>query len=244
MKKSSFLNFSNFFWNKNYIITGGSSGIARGLVEELNNLKANTITIGRKKTRGKIHYYCDLNDQDSLDNTLDEINTRFSKLAGFVHSAGVNKCENLDEISLNDWDYSFQVNLRSCFTIIKKIKKLLKKNKHSSIVLVSSIASHRKSIVSGVQYSSSKSGLDGLMRQLSHEFGKSSIRINTINPSQTMTEMLKKSMNRKQILKLEENIPIGRIASVQEQVNVIIFLLSNLSSYIHGTSIKVDGGQI
>ncbi len=244
MKKNNFSNFTNYFSKKNFLITGASSGIGRGLVKELNNLNANTISIGRMKTFAKVHYYCDLSDQDSLDKTLLKITKRFSKLNGFVHSAGVNKCKIINKISLNDWKYTFDVNLNSCFTIIKKMKPLLKKSTFSSVVLVSSIASHRRSVVSGVQYSSSKAGLDGLMRQLSYEFGKYNIRINTINPSQTLTKMLEKSMNNNQILKLKKVIPLGRLAKVEEQVNVIIFLLSTLSSYIHGTSIKVDGGQI
>ena len=244
MRSASILNYADYFSKKNFLISGASSGIGKALTEELNSLNANTITIGRKKTKGNNHYSCDLSDQESLNKTLEIINRKYSKLDGFVHSAGVNKCENIDNISLNDWEYGFDVNLKSCFTIIKKTKSLFKKSSHPSIVFVSSIASHRRSVVSGVQYASSKSGLDGLMRQLSFEFGKHNLRINSVNPSQTMTEMLKKSMTKSHIKKLEKQIPLGRIANVQEQVNVIIFLLSRLSSYVHGASIKVDGGQI
>lgn len=244
MKTLKTFDYSKYFNNKTFLITGASSGIGKRLKQELNNLGAKTITLGRKKITSDNHYLCDLNNSDSLNGTLEEINKKYSKIDGFVHSAGVNKCNEIDKISEEDWDYGLNVNLKSCFITIKKTKNLLKKAKYPSIVLISSIASHRKSVVSGVQYTSSKSGLDGLMRQLSFEFGKENIRINTINPSQTMTEMLRKSMSKKQIINLEKQIPIGRVAKVQEQVNVIIFLLSNLSSYIHGTSIKVDGGQL
>ena len=244
MKTLKTFDYSKYFNNKTFLITGASSGIGKRLKQELNNLGAKTTTLGRKKITSNNHYLCDLNNSDSLNGTLEEINKKYSKIDGFVHSAGVNKCNEIDKISEEDWDYGLNVNLKSCFITIKKTKNLLKKAKYPSIVLISSIASHRKSVVSGVQYTSSKSGLDGLMRQLSFEFGKENIRINTINPSQTMTEMLRKSMSKKQIINLEKQIPIGRVAKVQEQVNVIIFLLSNLSSYIHGTSIKVDGGQL
>lgn len=244
MRNQNSFNYAKYFSNKNFLISGASSGIGKQLTKELNSFNANTITIGRKKTLSRHHYFCDISDQNSLKEILDLINKKFSKLDGFVHSAGANKCKEIDSISEDDWDYGFNVNLKSSFIIIKKTKGLLKRSTSPSIVLVSSIASHRKSIVSGVQYASSKSGLDGLMRQLSFEFGKHNIRINSLNPSQTLTEMLKKSMNKKQIQNLERQIPLGRIASVKEQTNVIIFLLSNLSSYIHGASIKVDGGQI
>ena len=94
------------------------------------------------------------------------------------------------------------MNLTSAFIISKNLKKNFKISKNSSIVYVSSIAGHRKSLVSGVHYVSSKSGLIGLAKQLSHEFGKYNIRVNCISPSQTATKMLSKSMTKKQIKKL------------------------------------------
>ena len=230
------------FQEKNILITGGSSGIGKKVLKDLNKLNAKTITIGRSNTQASYHYKCDLNNTKNLIITLNDL--EFTKIDGFVHCAGVNKCAKINNISLDDWEYAFNVNLKSAFIIVKTLFEKFKKSKSCSIVFVSSIASHRKSLVSGVHYSSSKAGLDGLMRQLSFEFGNHGIRVNTVNPSQTWTNMLKKSMRLKEIMNLKKQIPLGRIANLHEQSLPIIFLLSNLSSYIHGTSLKVDGGQI
>ena len=91
---------------------------------------------------------------------------------------------------------------------------------------------------------SSEAGLIGLCKQLSQEFCKYKIRVNCISPSQTATKMLKNSMTKQQIQNLIRSIPLGRLASTQDQSNGILFLLSSLSNYISGSSINIDGGQI
>ena len=74
--------------------------------------------------------------------------------------------------------------------------------------------------------------------------GKKGININCVAPSQTYTEMLAESMTEEEIKELGNKVPIGRIASVDDQVGPIIFLLSDLSSYVHGSVIDVNGGQL
>ena len=138
----------------------------------------------------------------------------------------------------------FSINLTTAYILSKNFKKNLSKSNNPSIVFVSSIAGHRKSVVSGVHYVSSKAGLIGLSKQLSQEFGKYKIRVNCISPSQTATKMLKNSMTKQQIQNLIRSIPLGRLASTQDQSNGILFLLSSLSNYISGSSINIDGGQI
>ena len=114
----------------------------------------------------------------------------------------------------------------------------------SKIINISSIAGRNKSIVSGAHYTSSKAGIIGLTRQLAQELGKKGININCVCPSQTMTPMLKNSMSNEEIIKLEENIPLGRIARIEEIVEPIIFLCSSKASYIHGACIDINGGQL
>ena len=117
-------------------------------------------------------------------------------------------------------------------------------NKGSKIVNVSSIAGRNKSIVSGVHYTSSKAGIIGLTRQLAHELGPKGININCICPSQTETDMLIESMSKKERDNLAEKIPLRRLAKIKDIVNPILFLCSDESSYIHGSCIDVNGGQL
>ena len=114
----------------------------------------------------------------------------------------------------------------------------------SKIVNVSSIAGRSKSLVSGVHYTSSKAGLIGLTRQLAQELGPKGININYVCPSQTLTPMLERSMTNEQLSELSNNIPLRRIAKVNEIVKPILFLCSEDASYIHGACLDINGGQL
>ena len=241
--------FINNIKFKTFVITGFNSGIGKKLTESLLKLDCNVILLGRKnfffkKNTNTFFFQCKLEKVSQIEKSIKEIKNLFSSIDGFVHCAAENQIKTIDNITISDWDRILSVNLKAPFLISKLLKKNFEKSKNASIVFVSSIAGHRKSLVSGVHYVASKSGLIGLAKQLSHEYGKKNIRVNCVTPSQTLTPMLIKSMNSKQIKNLEKNIPLGRLAKTQEQVNVILFLLSNYSSYIHGASINVDGGQI
>lgn len=232
------------FKNKNFILTGYSSGIGNQIYKHLSNLGANLILIGRKSKKKTNFYRCDLSNDLLLEKVIKKISKKYKRIDGFVHSAGTNQCLMSEKISLSNWQNIMSVNLTSAFIISKEIKKNLKKSNNSSIVFISSIAGHRKSLVSGVHYVASKAALIGLSRQLSHEFGKDGIRVNCVSPSQTLTKMLKKSMNKSQISRLVKNIPVGRLANVEEQSYGVIFLLSSFSKYISGASLNIDGGQV
>ena len=231
------------FKNKNFVLTGYSSGIGNQIYKHLTDLGANIILIGRQFKK-KNFFNCDLSDSLLLEKVVKKISQKYKKIDGFVHCAGMNHCLLSEQITLSKWQQIISVNLTSAFIISKQIKKNLKKSRNSSIVFVSSIAGHRKSIVSGAHYVASKAALIGLSKQLSHEYGKDGIRVNCVSPSQTLTKMLQRSMNKSQISKLVKNIPMGRLAKVEEQSYGVIFLLSSFSRYISGTSLNIDGGQV
>ena len=236
--------FLKDFKDKTFVLTGYSSGIGEEVFNYLSLLNCNLILIGRKKINNHKFYKCDLTNQRDLEKITKRISKQNKEIHGFVHCAGINEIKTISNVTLKNWNKVLSVNLTSAFIISKILKENFKISKDSSIVYVSSIAGHRKSLVSGVHYVSSKSGLIGLAKQLSHEFGKYNIRVNCISPSQTATKMLSKSMTKKQIKKLTSSIPLKRLGTVQDQSLVILFLLSSLSSYITGASINVDGGQI
>jgi len=232
------------FKKKNFILTGYSSGIGNQIYKHLSNLGANLILVGRKSKIRSNFFNCDLSNSLQLEKVAKSISRKYKKIHGFVHCAGINQCVLSEKITLSNWQQILSVNLTSAFIISKEIKKNLKRSKNPSIVFISSIAGHRKSVVSGAHYVASKAGLIGLSKQLSHEFGREGIRVNCVSPSQTFTKMLKKSMNKSQIYRLAKNIPIGRLAKAEEQSYGVIFLLSSFSKYISGTSLNIDGGQV
>jgi len=232
------------FKGKCFILTGYSSGIGNKIYKDLSQLGSKIILIGRHAVKSSNFFNCDIRNIKNLEKTIKVISKKYSKIDGFVHCAGANQCIKSEKIKISDWEDVLSVNLTSAFIISKEIKKNLRKSKNPSIVFISSIAGHRKSIVSGVHYVASKAGLIGMSKQLAHEFGKDKIRVNCVSPSQTISKMLTKSMSKSQISDLVKNIPLGRLATAEDQSQGVIFLLSSFSQYISGTSLNIDGGQI
>jgi NAD(P)-dependent dehydrogenase (short-subunit alcohol dehydrogenase family) len=216
--------------NKIVVVVGGSKGIGLGVVNEFKNKQAKVYSISRSN--------CDISSIKSIDKYFN----KFKKIDILINNAAINYCKPIEEISIKEWKEVVDVNLTSYFYIIKKCIPLMKKG--SKIVNVSSIAGRSKSLVSGVHYTSTKAGLIGLTRQLSQELGPKGININCICPSQTLTPMLKRSMTNKQLNDLESNIPLRRIAQINEVVKPILFLCSDDASYIHGACLDVNGGQL
>ena len=236
--------------NKKVIIVGGSRGIGLGVVEAFSRLDAKVYYFSRKRIKNSIkkklsglkHIKVDLHSEKSISNAFNSYDKYENKLDILVNVAGINYCKNHSEISYKEFDEVLSVNLKSFFLTSKcSIERM---SLGSKIVNVSSIAGRNKSIVSGVHYTASKSAIIGLTRQLAHEVGPLGININCVCPSQTETDMLKKSMTAKERKQLAQNIPLRRLASIEDVVNPIIFLCSEQSNYIHGACLDINGGQL
>ena len=216
--------------NKVVVIVGGSKGIGKGVVDAFTNLGAIVHSISRDS--------CDITDPEQIYSYF----SKLDKVDILINNAAINYCKPIEEITLNEWNSVIDTNLTSFFYIIKTCLPLMKEG--SKIVNVSSIAGRSKSLVSGVHYTSSKAGLIGLTRQLAQELGPKGININCVCPSQTLTPMLEQSMTKTQIRELSKNIPLRRIAQINEIVKPILFLCSDDASYIHGACLDINGGQL
>ena len=111
------------------------------------------------------------------------------------------------------------------------------------MVIVNSYASRTYSKYSGFEYTVTKSGLSGLVKQLSIEWAKNNILINSIFPSMVNTPMLLNNLSKKEFSLIEKSIPLGRIAKVGDITPVIEFLISTKNNYITGAGIDINGGQ-
>ena len=219
------------FTNKVAVVVGSSKGIGLGVADKFEELGAKVIRVSR--TEG-----IDISDKNSIDLFFKSLN----HIDFLINVAGINFTKKIEDIEIDEWDSVLDTNLRSFYYIIKKSIPLMKSG--GRIVNVSSIAGRNKSIVSGVHYTSSKAGIIGLTRQLAHELGPRGIHVNCTCPSQTLTPMLEQSMTKEQQDKLCENIPLRRLGTIKDQVGPIVFLCSELSSYLNGCIIDVNGGQL
>lgn len=230
------------FENKTVLVFGGSRGIGREICNQFINTGAIVYNMSRTKSElGEINNIrCDL----SNTNNIKEVFSRFDKIDYVINVAGTNLCDTIENITEEEWDRLMNVNLKSFFIICKEAVSVMKRQRFGRIVNVSSIAGRNKSVVSGIHYTSSKYGIIGLTKQLANEVSKYNILVNCVCPSQTMTGMLQESMSDEEIEDLESRIPIGRVATTIEQSMPVLFLCSSAASYITGTAIDVNGGQL
>ncbi len=246
---NKYLNFKN----KVSVITGAGSGIGREVAIKLSNLGSIVILVGRSnkvlKVKRKINkrnvvsYVCDLSNESSVENLYKKIIKKFKKVDILVNSAGVTASGDIDNISSKSWQDINDNNGLNTFLCCKYFSKSMKKRKKGKIVNVSSIAGRFRGRTSGLHYAYAKSGLIGFTRQLGAELAKWNINVNCFCPSQTMTDMLKSLITPKIKKELEKTIPIKRIATPQEQADVILFLVSEMSNYVAGAAIDSNGGQ-
>ena len=227
---------SNITWNfdnKKVLIVGDSRGIGECLYA--NFVKSGADVYGINSSN------CDISNIDEIDSFFTH---KFESdvVDILVNVAGINYTHKIEEVSHSEWDKVLDTNLRSFFYITQQV--LYKMESGGRIVNVSSIAGRNKSLVSGVHYTASKAGIIGLTKQIAHEVGGRGINVNAVCPSQTRTQMLEQSMTEKQLNDLGNSIPLGRIETPQEVVNGILFLCSDESSYITGTTLDINGGQL
>jgi len=230
------------FDNKVVLVFGGSKGIGKEVCRQF--AEAGAVVYNASRTPSNLDSVTDLKCDLLKIEDIENIFSNFDSVDFVINVAGTNLCEPIEYINVAEWDRVMNINLRSFFAICRQAVMLMKKQNYGRIVNVSSIAGRNKSIVSGVHYTSSKYGIIGLTKQLANEVSMNNILVNCVCPSQTMTEMLEESMSKQAIAQLEQKIPIKRIATPAEQAAPILFLCSSAASYITGTAIDVNGGQL
>ena len=239
------------FQNKVVLITGATNGIGREILEAFLKTKAIIIATGNSTTKknffkiykkNEIDYYqTDFNDEKSSKDFLKKIQN-YKKIDVCINNAGINKINYIGKIS-NEFDDLLNVNLKIPFQITSVVSNIMKKNKYGKIINISSIWG-KKSKEKRISYSTSKYALNGLTVSSSIELAKYNILVNSISPGFVDTKLTRKILSKKEINQIKKQIPIGRLAKPSEIVPLILFLCSDLNTYITGQIIYVDGGFI
>lgn len=233
------------FKNKTVVITGGTRGIGKAIAECFLECEANVIITGRSEKKplsinSNINYCSlDLESKASVDKFLNFLSS-LKKIDAFVNNAGINLINDLENIKDEDFDKVLSINLRSPFILSKYVSNLMK-DEGGKIVNISSIWS--KITKKGrVTYIASKSGLAGLTRGLATDLAEHNILVNTISPGFVETELTRKSLSEFEIKNLYEKIPLERFAQATEIANFVVFICSDLNTYMTGQNIVIDGG--
>jgi 3-oxoacyl-[acyl-carrier protein] reductase len=237
--------------NKNIIITGASGGIGNSIVEKLHENGANILATGTRvekleELKKKFNNIKILNFDISQHEKIEEfINNATEELGGsldcIVNNAGITKDNLTIRMSLDEWTRVIDINLTSTFLMCKhSIKKMLK-NKSGKIINITSVVAHTGN-VGQANYTASKAGIIAMSKSLAIEYAKKNINVNCISPgfiSTAMTDQIDEKHKEAIIAK----IPSNRLGKPEDIANAVTFLSSNLSDYINGETLHVNGGM-
>ncbi|MCS4313052.1 NAD(P)-dependent dehydrogenase (short-subunit alcohol dehydrogenase family) [Pseudomonas sp. SJZ103] len=231
------------FTHQRILVTGASSGIGREIARQLIASGAEVFALGRDAnalSQLGCHTLClDIADSAALDNALQNL----PPLHGLVNCAGISRLEPAASISAEAFDQVMQVNARAAAQVASRVAaKMIEANIAGSIVNISSQAS-LVALDDHLSYCASKAALDSITRVQCAEWGRFGIRVNSVNPTVTLTPMATMAWSdparRDPALAA---IPLGRFAETVEVALPVLFLLSDAASMISGVSLPIDGG--
>jgi 3-oxoacyl-[acyl-carrier protein] reductase len=236
--------------NKKILITGATGGIGHSLVEKFNSLGAKIIASGTNEEKlNKLKEKFPnldiekfkLDEHDKIEEFVEKVDKKLEGLDILINNAGIT-LDNLSiRLSQENWKKVLDINLTSTFLMCKyAIKKMLKK-KYGKIINITSIVGHTGNL-GQANYAASKAGIVAFSKSLAIEYAKKNININCVSPGFIKTEMTNKINEEfKQIL--INKIPSGNLGSGEDVSNCVAFLASDMSKYINGETIHVNGGM-
>jgi 3-oxoacyl-[acyl-carrier protein] reductase len=231
------------------LVTGGSRGIGESIVKLLSSQGVKVaFTYHQQEVDiqqyGEIsdvkQYRMNLTDKKSIESVALEVENDFGTIDYLVNNAGVTSDGYMMLMSEENWDRVVDTDLKGLFLLTKSVLPIMMRHKRGSIVNLSSVAGVT-GVVGQANYCAAKAGVIGLTKALSKEVATKNVRVNAVAPGYVETNMIR-SMAPKLIDSFKARIPLRRTANPEEIANVILFLLSDLSSYITGETIVVDGG--
>ncbi len=242
--------------NKTAIITGATRGIGRGIafefakqganvaftysssVDAANALESELNTLGIK-AKG---YQSNAAEFDTAQELAKEILKEFGNIDVLVNNAGITKDNLLMRISEDDFDKVIEVNLKSVFNMTKAVIRPMMKQRSGSIINMSSVVG-LKGNAGQSNYAASKSGILGFSKSVALELGSRNIRSNVIAPGFIETEMTGK-LDEATVQSWRDAIPLKRGGTPEDIANACVFLASDMSSYVTGQTLSVDGGML
>lgn len=236
--------------DKVVVVTGSTGGIGLQVARLLQDEGAHVVTNGRRDDGiGELHVTADLTQAGEAERLVAETLARFGRLEGLVNNLGGTDIRKLDELTDDDWQRSFELNLMTAVRTTRAALPHL--GAGSAIVNVSSTAGKRPSL--GMpDYSVMKAGLLSYSRLVADLHAKDGIRCNAVTPGPTATEawtasdgLAAQQGDREEVLaKVGAGRPLGRLAEPEEIAAVVVFLLSERASYVTGAAWSADGGTV
>ncbi len=241
--------------NKTALITGATRGIGKGIaqtfakqganvaftfsssIEAAQELEKELMSYG-VKAKG---YQSNAANYEAAQELAAEVLKEFGKIDILVNNAGITKDNLLMRISEEDFDTVIEVNLKSVFNLTKAVIRPMMKQRAGSIINMSSVVG-LKGNAGQTNYAASKAGIIGFSKSVALELGSRNIRSNVIAPGFIETEMTA-NLPEEMIKQWRDAIPLKRGGTPEDIANACVFLASDMSSYITGQTLSVDGGM-
>lgn len=236
------------------LVTGASRGIGRAIAETLGKAGATVIgTATSENGAAAISAYfkeADINgvgkilnvtDPDSIESVLKEINTEFGAITVLVNNAGITRDNLMLRMKEEEWSDIMTTNLTSVFRLSKACLRGMMKARHGRIISISSVVGATGN-AGQANYAAAKAGVVGFSKSLAQEIGSRGITVNVVAPGFIDTDMTRE-LPEAQREKLMSNIPLGQLGEAQDIANAVLFLASDMGSYISGETLHVNGGM-
>ncbi|MFT3796245.1 3-oxoacyl-[acyl-carrier-protein] reductase [Flavobacterium sp.] len=238
------------------IITGASRGIGRGIAEVFAKHGANiaftysSSAASAQELENELNgagikakgYQSNAADYEQAHQLIDDVLAEFGTIDILINNAGITKDNLLMRMSEEDFDQVIDVNLKSVFNMTKAVQKTMLKNRAGSIINMSSVVGV-KGNAGQTNYAASKAGVIGFTKSVALELGSRNIRCNAIAPGFIETEMTGK-LNEDVVQGWRDSIPLKRGGTTEDVANACLFLASDMSAYVTGQVMNVDGGML
>ncbi|MGN0925537.1 SDR family NAD(P)-dependent oxidoreductase [Ectopseudomonas mendocina] len=190
-------------------------------------------------------YACDVADKDACLQATERAIADFGRIDVLINNAGITQPVKTLEIDPASWDRILDVNLRGVLYLSQAVIPHMQAQGSGSIACMSSVSAQRGGgILGGPHYSAAKAGVLGLAKAMAREFGPSNIRVNCVTPGLIQTDISAGKLSDQQKAEIAASIPLNRLGNAEEVAGAYLFLASNLSAYITGAVIDVNGGML
>ena len=188
-------------------------------------------------------YACDVADREACGKLIQQVLAEFGKIDSLVNYAGVSHPDRLMEATRERYDLVMNVNVRGTFNMCQAVVPHFRARKTGNIVCIGSVAAERGGgIFGGAHYSTSKGAVQALGKALARELGPDGIRVNSIAPGTIDTDIFQGQLSEERRKAIAAEAPLGRLGTPDDIAKACLFLVSDLSSYVTGIVLDVNGG--
>ncbi len=244
---------------KSTLVTGGTAGIGRAIACLYASQGAHVAIFGTSEERAKqtvaeleelrvdpaqkfLYILVDVSKTAQVDEAIQTVLAAFGKVDVLVNNAGITRDNLLMKMSEEDWDAVMDINLKSVYNTCKSLTRPMMKARSGVIINISSVIGLMGN-AGQANYAASKAGMIGFTKSLAKELCSRNIRANCIAPGYIETSMTD-GLSEEVKQSIQAKIPLGRIGSASDIANAALFLASDLSSYMTGQVMTVDGGMV